>query len=82
MDRHNDLHAIQDDPSDFVCDITSVFEKLEIPISNDQLSAATLAFCNRENAPRQLWAVDAGKGKSRIHAGITILALKHTKDPV
>jgi len=58
-------------------DTANAFEDIEFPLNNNQRAVAAVAFLNEERCKRQIHIVPAGKGKSRIHAGITHMFLKH-----
>ena len=44
---------------------------------HNQRAVAAVAYLNEERCKRQIFIVPAGKGKSRIHAGMTHMFLKH-----
>ena len=47
-----------------------------------QLAAAGAAYLELENNHRLILVVPPGRGKSRIHAGLTHMLLKNTKEKV
>ena len=55
------------------------FEEIELPLNHNQRAIAAIAYLNEERCKRQIFVVPASKGKSRIHAAVTHMFLKHTQ---
>ena len=58
--------------------LQQAFTEGRMLLNHLQQATALLGFMNHDKVPRQIFVVPAGQGKSRIHAALTFLFLKHT----
>ena len=77
LDFDSSLTWLEEDITGASENTSKAFDEIDLPLNHNQRAIAAVAFLNEERCSKQILIVPAGKGKSRIHAAITHMFLKH-----